>query len=140
MTIKFMIKSLQKENFMKISRIESNHTQSFKARFSPEAEAYITNAIKTASKDEFVGQHVAETAHHLKKLCEYINPRKEKNDIVIRFDRLFYLGSDNKKGYSTSSSLSEKLSDNKNPFDILKTLSNTVTKLKEIQIRESSRM
>lgn len=118
---------------MKISRIESNHTQSFKARFSPEAEAYITNAIKTASKDEFVGQHVAETAHHLKKLCEYINPRKEKNDIVIRFDRLFYLGSDKKNGYSTSRALSDKLSENTEQFDILKTLSSAVTNLKKIQ-------
>ncbi|MBE7713804.1 MAG: hypothetical protein E7Z87_08675 [Cyanobacteria bacterium SIG26] len=120
---------------MRLDNVNS-YSPNFNARFSPKAEAYITNAIKEVAQDSFHGKAVAETATLLKKTCESMNPCKVKNEIDLNYDRFFFKGSNSENGYHTSEMLSGKLSENKQAFDIVKTLAETISNLKKVAIRE----
>ena len=52
------------------------------------------------------------------------------------YDRFFFKGSNSENGYHTSEMLSGKLSENKQAFDIVKTLAETISNLKKVAIRE----
>lgn len=121
---------------MRLDNVNSNYSPNFSAKFSPKAEEYIANAIKEVAQDTFHGKAVAETANLLKKTCDSMNPCKVKNEIDLDYDRFFFKGSNSENGYHTSEMLSSKLSENKQSFDIVKTLAEVVTNLKKVAKRE----